>query len=224
MESILKRLGGDHKHCRIAEIGCGTGGNLAMLAQLGSVTGVECNDWARGIASRKSNLSIMSGHLPDAVPLEKASYDLVALFDVLEHVKDDLGALLTIGTLLRPHGRVILTVPALQWLWSAHDECHHHYRRYTPARLRYLATAAGFRIEACGYFNTLLFPLLLLVRLIKRLIGSASPDDALPPMLVNAIFRRIFALERHLVGRVPFPIGASLFLVARPLDITKPTK
>jgi hypothetical protein len=62
-----------------------------------------------------------------------------------------------------------------------------------------------------GYFNSLLFPLAAAVRILGKLAGKTSSDDKVPPRLLNAMFEKIFALERHVVGRMPFPAGVSLF-------------
>ena len=113
----------------------------------------------------------------------------------------------------------VMTVPALPWLWSRHDETHHHYRRYTRAGLEAALVLAGLKPVKISYFNTLLFPLIAAVRLVKRLLGhEGAGDDAMPSPAVNEILKRIFGLESRLVGRIPLPLGVSLVAVAeRPL-------
>ena len=96
-------------------------------------------------------------------------------------------------------------------MWSAHDLAHHHKLRYSKKGLRKDAEAAGLRVRQIGFFNSLLFPLAATVRLIGKALGKKDGDDKLPPRALNALFRGIFGLERHLVGRIPLPAGVSLF-------------
>jgi hypothetical protein len=71
--------------------------------------------------------------------------------------------------------------------------------------------AAGLRANRIGYFNSLLFPLAAAVRLAGKVRRKEESDDKMPPAPLNALFRTVFGLERHLVGRVPMPAGVSLF-------------
>jgi hypothetical protein len=103
----------------------------------------------------------------------------------------------------------------LPWLWSDHDVLHQHKRRYTRAILAERLHAAGFEIAGIGFFNTLLFPLALAQRLIARLIGGGGADHSVPPEPLNAVLSGLFSLEAGLLGRIRFPIGLSLFAVAR---------
>jgi hypothetical protein len=138
---------------------------------------------------------------------------LIALLDVLEHVEDDRAALETIADKLKPGGRILLTVPAFPWMWSAHDEVNHHHRRYTRGSLRRTVTDAGLKIEFLSWFNSLLFPIAATARIAGRLTGKEDSDDKLPPAPVNALLETMFGLERHLIGRVPFPPGVSLLAI-----------
>jgi SAM-dependent methyltransferase len=199
---------------RLLEIGSGTGGNLAMLARFGEVCAVENDAYARRHASEISGISVRGGSLPDALPFDDGSFDLVCLFDVLEHVENDAAALERVCRLLKPGGRAVVTVPAYQWLYGAHDRAHHHFRRYTARRLRAMARGAGLRVAKCGYFNTLLFPAIALRRLQQIVTGGHDGHDAaLPNRLVNGILYAIFSAEKHVVGLRLFPYGTSVLAV-----------
>ena len=199
------------KDARILEIGCGTGHNFAMLETFGQLDALEVDDPARVLASQRLGRPVGDAPLPELGGVPDGAYDLVALLDVLEHVDGDEAALRSIATKLTPNGRILITVPAYQWMWSAHDLAHHHKRRYSKRRLRALAERAGLKVRDVGYFNSLLFPLAAAVRIAGKVVGKSSSDDNLPPKPLNALFERIFALERHMVGRIPLPAGVSLF-------------
>jgi SAM-dependent methyltransferase len=194
----------------ILEAGCGTGGNIDMLMRLGHLDAFEFDTEARVIAAAKSGSEVPFGALPDDIPFAGKTYDLIGLFDVLEHIEDDHATLANLGARLKPGGRILVTVPALPWLWSQHDVRHHHFRRYTRATLAKVATKAGLRVERSFYFNSFLLPVAVGLRAAKALTRSAAPDDTLPGPLLNRALRRVFASERHLIGRLRLPIGLSV--------------
>lgn len=198
---------------RILEIGCGTGHNLDMLGRFGTVDAIELDDHARALASARLGRPVLKARLPELEGVADGTYDLIALLDVLEHVAQDRPALEAIARKLKPGGRILLTVPANRWMWSAHDAAHHHFRRYGRRELARLIESAGLKIELLSFFNTLLFPLAAVARLVGKLAGKTSSDDAMPPAPINRLFTGLFGLERYLVGRVPLPAGVSLVAI-----------
>lgn len=215
LTSVLSRYVALPAGARLLEAGCGTGGNLAMLGRFGQVAAFEPDATARQLASRKAGVEVRDGLLPDPVPFEDGSFDLVAALDVLEHLDDDLNSLKALRKRLRPGGWVLMTVPAFPFLWSRHDESHHHKRRYRKTALKQVVREAGLEPVKVTYFNTLLFPLVVAVRLAKTLLGREEGDDALPPGPLNRLLEGIFGIERHLVGRIGLPAGVSLLVLAR---------
>ena len=213
LSDVIVRVIKPPMDARILEIGCGTGHNFPVLTRFGQVDGLEVDDAARAIASERLGAEVGSARLPELPGIADASYDLIALLDVLEHIEGDLAALTSIKAKLRPGGRILVTVPANEWMWSAHDTVHHHYRRYNRATLNAVIAAAGLRVDMMSHFNSLLFPLAAAVRIAGKVTGRAEADDAQPPAPLNALFKGVFALERHLVGRVPLPAGVSLVAV-----------
>jgi len=216
LSDYLTRYGGLPRDARILEIGCGTGHNLPMLARFGSVEAIEIDPAARAIATERLGRPVGDAPLPALPGIERGAYDLVAVLDVVEHIEDDVAALAAMRSLLKPGGKVLIAVPAHQWMWSAHDVVNHHHRRYSKKTLAAAIEAAGMRAEKLRWFNSLLFPLAAAARIVGRLRGKDDSDDSPPPGPVNALFERVFRLERHLVGRVPMTPGMSLVTLAVP--------
>jgi SAM-dependent methyltransferase len=184
-----------------------------MLARFGTVDAVEMDDAARAVASDRLGRPAVMATLPGLEGVESGAYDLVALLDVLEHVEEDRASLASIARRLKPGGKILLTVPAHPWMWSAHDVINHHMRRYTKRGFRAVIEKAGLRVELLTYFNSLLFPLAAAARLAGRVTGKEDSDDKLPPAPLNTAFEWLFGLERYAVGRVPMPPGVSLVAV-----------
>lgn len=211
---LIGRLARPPADARILEIGCGTGHNLKMLGRFGTVEAVEIDPAASALAERRLGRKVINAPLPELGGIPEAAFDLVGAFDVIEHIPDDGAAVAAIASRLKPGGRLVVTVPAHPWMWSAHDVVNHHHRRYSKRALKALIGGSPLRLEAIGYFNSLLFPLAVAKRLAGRAAGQTDTDLSLPPRLLNAALERAFALERHVIGRVPLPPGLSLFAVA----------
>lgn len=216
LSAVLERSLPRSGPAAILEAGCGTGGNLAMLQGFGSVDAFEVDEPSCDFARQRSGLDVRVGSLPDAVPFPDSRYRAIALFDVLEHVDRDVDALNRLSGLLAEDGRIFVTVPAFPILWSAHDERHHHFRRYTARSLRETAERAGLTVERLSYFNTLLLAPAVAMRLAKAGLRRDTPDDAMPPRRLNRMLAWLFALERYPLARVDLPVGLSLLGVFAP--------
>ena len=201
------------KGAHILEVGCGTGHNFGMLGGFGTIDAIEIDDGAREVAEGRLGKPIMTAPLPGLDGVEDGAYDIVALLDVLEHIVEDEASLASIRRKLKPGGKILLTVPANPWMWSAHDTAHHHHRRYTINSLKAVATKAGLKVHLMSHFNSLLFPVAAVARIIGKAMGKQTSDDQMPSVPVNAILTRIFGLETHLVGRVPLPAGVSIVAI-----------
>ena len=154
---------------RLLDIGCGTGANLPMLIDLvgrGSVTGLDYSPLALGFAREvggAQRLRLLQG---DALrlPFGTASFDVVTMFDVLEHLRDDHLALSEVWRVLRRSGALVWSVPAYKHLWSAHDEALHHFRRYEMIELRRVLRQSGFEIRRLSFAMSLMPPFIWLWR------------------------------------------------------------
>ncbi len=166
------------------------------------------------LSEKRLGRKVMSSPLPELGEVADRHYDLIGAFDVIEHIEDDAGALASIAAKLKPSGKFVMTVPAHQWMWSAHDVVNHHKRRYSMRSLRRLIDASPLTLQRIGYFNSLLFPLAVAERAASKLRGREDADVKLPPAPLNALFEKLFGAERYFVGRLPLPPGLSLFAVA----------
>lgn len=218
IQTILGRLVTLPDDPKILEAGCGTGGNLKLLQSFGATDAFEFDASARQFATEKLRMPVPFGALPDTIPFARNTYDLICLFDVLEHIEDDLGSLKSLASHLARGGQIVLTVPAFPALWSRHDERHHHFRRCTAKSMARLAQAASQKITDDGYFNTVLLPLAVTSRAINGLLRREVADEAMPGPVLNNMLFRIFASERHLIGRLRMPVGLSYFAVLSPQD------
>ena len=202
---------------RMAELGCGSGGMLEALSRFGTAVGVE-TDAALRARAQERGLDVRAGALPDAIPLHPGRWDAVCLFDVLEHVDDEAGALAACRRLLVPGGRLFVTVPAYAWLWSRHDELLGHRRRYTARGLRQVAERAGFTVERLTYFNTILAPPIMAVRIVRAALRRPGHDLDRPAPWLNRALAACFSAEARLLRWTSPPFGISILLVARRAD------
>ena len=209
---------------QILEVGCGTGGNLAMLQRFGSVTGIEHDESAADLARRRNIAPILPGTLPDDLPALPGRFDVIALFDVIEHIDEDRDSLVALSALLKPGGRIIATVPAFNFLWSRHDDENQHKRRYRRRTLEQLARESGLGLKYVSYFNTWLFPAVAAVRLFRKLFPyeESWQDMRMPAPLVNQVLQKLFSSERLLLGRASMPFGISLLAVLAAPDRALP--
>ena len=217
--SLLNRFYTRPENARVLDLGCGTGVNLPALAQYGEVWGADPSDKALAFC-RSSMPKDFTGRLdeiwlPDKVPYDDNSFNLIVMMDVLEHVEHDRESLIRIGRLLRPGGELVLTVPALQWMWTQHDVEHHHFRRYHKAPLRALLTETGYEVQFISYINTLLFPAMAAARLLFKSKQARATDLEGGTRAPAQILGAIFGSERHLLKIMRFPVGGSLAAVVR---------
>lgn len=214
LADLIARRIAPPKDARILEVGCGTGHNLEMLKRFGRVEGIEVDPAARQLASLRLGQPIMDAPLPTLAGVPDRAYDMVAILDVIEHIDEDVQGMRALAGKMKPGAKMLITVPAFPWMWSAHDVVNHHKRRYTRKTLRALVEDAGLKLEMMSWFNSLLFPLAATARLAGRLTGKEDSDDALPPAPLNKALEWMFGLERYALGRLPFPPGVSLVAIA----------
>lgn len=199
-------------NARILELGAGTGSNLEMLSEFGTVVACETDHQSRDLCVERG-WKVIDGYLPDGISHLEGKFDLICLFDVLEHIEHDAESIASLADKLHPDGRLLITCPAYGWLFGKYDVALGHFRRYSVRSLSHLLVQCGLRVERKGYFNTVLFPLIVAGRA-AEFLGSNTRRDALalPPRIINWTLSRLFSLEALITGRFLFPFGSTVIV------------
>ena len=221
---------------RLLDIGCGTGANLPTVAEVvlsdpsipgGHVAALDYSPLALEFARQHLGdlpVTLLRGDATK-IPFASNSFDVVTMFDVLEHVEDDAAAVREIFRVLKPGGAFVLSVPAYQKLWSAHDEALHHFRRYEYSGLQAVLKTGGFQVWRLSFAMSLMPPVAWFWRRFILPFQPTRPRDAtrhsegavLPEVspAINAVLVKYLKCEGQLISRRPLKFGTSLVAIAR---------
>jgi SAM-dependent methyltransferase len=198
---------------RILDAGCGTGRNLLEYGRLGTAIGIDPSPRAVAFCRQRGLRDVELGGL-EALPFADGRFDLMLACDVLEHIDDDAGALRELRRVAAPGARLLATVPAYAWLWSPHDDSHHHRRRYTLAQLGDRIVGAGWTVRTATYFNTLLLPPIAAARALTRRRAARRSDYELTPGPLDRWLHLPMSAEAKLIGSgISLPAGVSIGMV-----------
>jgi len=216
------RQPGDQR--KILDIGSGAGNMAHHLAHYGQVIGLDSNPRPLPVASLRGLEAIQGSG--DMLPFADDEFDLVALLDTVEHIPDEFGVLEECRRVLKPGGKLIITVPAFMWLWSYNDDINAHQRRYTAPELRHKLAMAGFTTKRLSYNNFFLFPVVAGMRLLR----PHKPDLESPHLTAdekvyqvemepiaepaNTLLHAVGWLEAELLERTTLPVGVSVLCIA----------
>jgi SAM-dependent methyltransferase len=201
----------------ILDCGCGTGHNLHMLRKYGRAYGIDLT-WAGLQYARSQGERLVARASAAQLPFPGARFDLVTSFDVIYSLEDEVerAAIGEMFRVLRPRGKLILNVAALEALRGNHSVLSGEVRRYSKGDLRRRLEAAGFRVTHSTYTNVAILPLIAAVRLKQRWSGHVESQEeiAVPPAPINALLSGLLAIEARALRVVNMPVGSSLLAVA----------
>ena len=209
---------------KVLDIGSGAGNMAHHLGQYGQVFGIDYNGRPLPVAQGRG-LPVAQGSGSE-LPFPTDTFGLVALLDTVEHIADELGVLQECARVLRPGGKLVVTVPAFMWLWSYNDEINAHERRYTAPELAQKLELCGLRVRRISYNNFFLFPAIAGIRLLRPYNpGLKSPHldqeaevyqvDMEPiPEPANTILHGVGRMEAELLERGRLPFGTSVIALA----------
>lgn len=203
---------------KLLDVGCGTGYTFHALKQFGKVYGVDIETSAIAFCKERgfTNVHLTNG---TKLPFRDNFFDVVTCLDVLEHIKDELPALLEMRRVLKPNGHLIIFSPALPSLWSSLDTRSHHFRRYTKQQLKNLCYDADLQLKEIRFFNFLLLAPIFLVRQLQRTkLGKTNKwglDPYIGSVFINFILTLLFTIDTLLAYYLQFPIGVSIYLIGR---------
>ncbi|GAP20118.1 hypothetical protein ADM99_09910 [Leptolinea tardivitalis] len=207
------------------EVGCGTGNVLKAIEHRFpsiALTGMDLFHEGLDYARLRVSCGLVQGDL--AYPPFKSLFDMVGMFDVLEHIEDDRTVLMQIYNLIKPGGYLFVTVPADMNLWSYFDIASHHVRRYSLVELREKITGAGFADEFSSAYIAATYPLVWLERRIKDILSTnqadsiqrQAEDDIKIYPVINELLRGILTIEAGWLSKGrELPFGSSLVMMAR---------
>ncbi len=209
---------GDRSDLRLLDCGSGTGDNLRFLEPYGKAVGLDLS--MPGVAhARASGFGGVCGDVTH-LPFRDSVFDLATSFDVLQQIERDADAVREMARVVRPGGRVILTLAALECLHGDHNVVWDEIRRYTPSSAGALVRQAGLVPERVRFLFASLFPMLFLSRTLQRATRrfrrlNETADISVPSAPVNTVLTWLVTAEAALTRIVPMPIGSSLLVIAR---------
>jgi SAM-dependent methyltransferase len=202
----------------ILDAGCGTGGFLAQLAARypnRALVGLDADTLACRRAAAKSARPVTVGSI-NALPFPESVFAAVFSLDVLCHsTVDERCAVEQFYRCLVDDGWLVVNVPAYSWMLSRHDVAVHNVRRYTAKGLGRLLKAGGFRLVYATYWNTVLFPLMIIIRKVLPKRGGVTSDVTEYPRAIDSLCRAATTFETALLKRgLRLPFGGSVIAIA----------
>jgi len=222
----------DKKPKRILDLGAGIGGFLEGLDEIRSKDGrvfpadIDAESLGHIAARGFPGGVIADGY---ALPYRDGSFDLICLFDAIEHTEDDLAVMVEIERVLAPGGHLFVSVPAYHFLFANNDRVARHFRRYRRGRLNDLFGRAGLSVVRNTHANIFLFPLILPVVLVIKVLEKVLRLKADPnhtnltwpmPKFVHSLLAGIFSAELPFSKRFGWPVGHSICALAKKSETT----
>lgn len=216
ISSLLHRYGSTDSSRRFLELGCGTGVVLKHLRKTTNLRLSGADIHLGGLLHAKKRLPDIDFFQVDALRMPFASeFDYVGMFDVLEHIEEDVSVIRNVAKVLLPGGLFFITVPQYSWMWSRADDEAFHKRRYSRYELINKLENNGFKILYCGSYMFTLFPLMLISRMARKHKKGNATELRMHPLINRtlSVFSRIDLWLIRLGIRLPY--GGSILCVCQ---------
>jgi ubiquinone/menaquinone biosynthesis C-methylase UbiE len=224
-KEILKQFIGKSRPKKILDVGCGTGETLSFLQDTYPNTqlfGIDSSNKAISFSKKRGHKNIFKASALN-LPFDDNYFDIVLFLDVLEHIGNDAKAISEAKRVLKKNGRIICTNPALKFIWSEHDSNQGHKRRYSKKDVVNLAKNSNLKVEKTAYFNFLLSPAIILIRLLSRVrffkhftsYDNSLNYDIANMGVINSILKFLFTKEIQALKYIRYPFGISISAVFR---------
>ena len=216
MRTLIEFFYNKSSNLRILDAGCGTGGVFKLLSEYGHIIGMDISEYAIYFSQKRGHKNLIRGSVIE-MPFKDRSFNLITAFDLLyyEHI-DDEQVLEEIFRILTSDGRLILRVPAYNWLRGIHDIKVSTGHRYTLKELKFKLIKTGFIVEFISYINTILFPFIALKRISEKIfLKQKTSDLAIDFKGLNGIFKKILCFEAYMIKKISLPFGLSIVAVGR---------
>ncbi|MCK9571108.1 class I SAM-dependent methyltransferase [Candidatus Pacearchaeota archaeon] len=204
------------------EVGCGNGNTLRIIKEAcksAIVIGIDMDSQDLKYAQKRDLDNLIQGDIH--FPPFANRFDIICLFDVLEHISDDDLVLSKLRHMITDGGYIFLTVPAHPSMWSYADEIVHHYRRYKAEELEGKLIQSGFHVEYISYYMASILPLVWTIRKLKNMMRGSTPQDLtlderkIVPV-ANEILTALLVQEARLITRRwRIPFGTSVIVVGK---------
>lgn len=203
---------------RILDVGCGTGIMIHYLTPYGKVEGLDISKEAINFCRARGFKNVYLGDAQNLL-FSDNQFDLITAFDTVEHIKKDQKTLEEFYRVLKPGGSILITVPALPFIWSSHDIHHHHLRRYRMKDIKCKVLKANFILVKVTYINSLLFLPAFFFRLLTKWLNKIGifkghTDLIRMPKIINNFLADVFSLEAKFLRHVNFPLGITILIEA----------
>jgi len=201
----------------ILDIGCGPGGNIAVLKPFGRVIGIDNSSEALKYAETKGYDELREDNI-QSLSFQDGSFDIAASLDIFEHLENDWEAIKECYRVLKPNGILLITVPAHPFLWNEHDEYLEHVRRYKTREMLGKLRNANFTVMKHTHFVTLGVPGIMVRNFLKKIFPSRREKNVYneePSSIANAFFLFWLRLEKRFIRYGRIPLGSSLLVIAK---------
>lgn len=216
---INRAVRGKENDIKMLDAGCGTGGVLQDLKDYGFSAGIDISREALQFCKIRGLKNILQTSVME-LPFRDRVFDLIVSLDVLYHswVKDDCSAMKEFSRILKEDGVILITLPAYNFLKSPHDQAAHTKHRYTKGELKKKMGEVGFTVEKATYFNTILFPLICVVRLWEKIfISNKKAKSDIKPInpIINRVLTFILWIELKIIQKIDLPFGLSVLYLGK---------